>query len=181
MRVTDQQSADVVEVLPCSPAVTLVASLGRWASRQFPGALKPIGLKPRHLRTLLELRNGPLAQQSLGDAVGVDAAQLVGLLNDLESEDLVHRRRSVDDRRRHIVEISESGRARLALADRAMADLDARLMAGLDPQQRAQFITLLRFIAERGDFEREFDDSTAPCEGDGDADADADECPSAKG
>jgi DNA-binding MarR family transcriptional regulator len=139
----------------CTPAASLLTRLGRWSVRQFTAALKPIGLKPRHLATLIELRNAPLPQQSLGEAVDVDAAQLVGLLNDLESDGLVHRRRDPEDRRRHIVEISDVGRERLAEADRALADVDARLMAGLTPEDRARFVTLLRFVAEHGGFEEE--------------------------
>ncbi len=49
---------------PCTPAVVALAKLGRWAGRQFANALAPIGLKQRHLGTLLELRAGPLAQQA---------------------------------------------------------------------------------------------------------------------
>jgi len=143
------------EIETCTPAVALLAKLGRWAGKQFAGALGPIGLKQRHLGTLLELRAGPLGQQALGDALGIDAAQLVGLLNDLEAEQLVYRRRDPSDRRRHIVEISDLGRARLATTDRAMAEIDAKLMTGLTPEQHSQFVTLLRFVAEHGGYDEE--------------------------
>jgi len=143
------------EIDSCTPAVVWLAKLGRWAGRQFTNALGPIGLKQRHLGTLLELRAGPLGQQALGDALGIDAAQLVGLLNDLEAEQLVYRRRDPSDRRRHIVEISDLGRARLATTDRAMAEIDAKLMTGLTPEQHRQFAALLRFVAEHGGFDEE--------------------------
>jgi DNA-binding MarR family transcriptional regulator len=87
--------------------------------------------------------------------MGVDATQLVGFLNELEAEELVLRRRDPDDRRRHIVELSDLGRERLAEADRALADVDTRLMAGLSPAERSQFVTLLRFVAEHGGFDEE--------------------------
>jgi DNA-binding MarR family transcriptional regulator len=166
MHVSEPRSPQAVETAPCTPAAALLADLGRWAGRQFAAAFKPVGLRQRHLGTLLELRNGPLTQQSLADAVGVDAAQLVGLLNDLESEALVHRRRDPDDRRRHIVDISELGRERLAAADRAMADIDARLMAGLEPAEQAQFIALLRFVATHGGYDEECAGRPEPCDGD---------------
>jgi DNA-binding MarR family transcriptional regulator len=152
----------------CMPAVVLLAKLGRWAASQFTNALTPIGLKQRHLGTLLELRAGPRAQQSLGDSLGIDAAQLVGLLNDLEAEELVLRRRDPSDRRRHIVEISDLGRARLEITDRAMAQIDAKLATGLTPEQQTQFVTLLRFVAEHGAYDEDCADKPLPCPSEGD-------------
>ena len=143
----------------------LLTKLGRWSVRQFTNALKPIGLKARHFGTLLELRRGPLGQRSLRDALGVDATQLVGFLNELEAEKLVHRRRVPGDRRRHIVEISDLGRERLEAADVALAAVDERLMAGLSPDDRAAFVRLLRFVSEHGGFDEETADKPAvePC------------------
>jgi len=157
------------ETSPCMPAAVLVSKLARWSGKQFANALAPAGLKPRHLGTLFELRGGPLTQQSLGEALGIDAAQLVGLLNDLEAEQLVQRRRDPGDRRCHIVEISDLGRARLESTDRAMAEVDARLMTGLLPEQRVQFVALLRFVAEHGayDDERASEPEPCPAESDG--------------
>ena len=148
---------------PCTSAAVLLSKLGRWSGKQCANALTPIGLKERHLGTLLELRHGPLTQQALSDALGVDAAQLVGLLNDLETEQLVHRRRDPDDRRRHIVEISELGRARLEITDRAMSRIDERLMNGLSAGERAQFVSLLRFVDEHGAYDEECAGKKLPC------------------
>ncbi|MGR4064198.1 MAG: MarR family winged helix-turn-helix transcriptional regulator [Vulcanimicrobiaceae bacterium] len=155
MHVSDIPRRTDPESPPCTPAASLLTRLGRWSVRQFTAALKPAGIKARHLATLLELRNGPLPQQSLGEAVRVDAAQLVGLLNDLESEGLVNRRRDPEDRRRHIVEISPAGRERLAVVDGALADVDARLMAGLTPEEQTRFVELLRFVAAHGGYDEE--------------------------
>jgi DNA-binding MarR family transcriptional regulator len=151
------------------PAAVVLSKLARWAGKQFTAALAPSGLKPRQLGTLIELRPGPLTQQSLGEALGIDAAQLVGLLNDLEAEQLVLRRRDPGDRRCHIVEISDLGRARLESTDRALAEVDARLMTGLLPEQREQFVTLLRFVATHGAYDEERGASEPePCASEGD-------------
>ena len=165
MHVSDIPRPTTAEPASCTPAASLLTRLGRWSVRQFTAALKPAGIKPRHLATLLELRNGPLPQQSLGEAVRVDAAQLVGLLNDLESEGLVDRRRDREDRRRHIVEISPAGRERLAAVDSALADVDARLMAGLTDEEQKRFVELLRFVAGHGGFDEECAgvNDVAPC------------------
>ncbi len=125
----------------------LLTLLGRASTRVFTDALRPIGLKPRHLAVLTELRETPLTQQALGEATQTDPTKLVGLLNDLERWSLIVRRRDPDDRRRHIVEISPCGRERLADVDRLVAVSDDRIVASLDPDQRAMLLQLLGQIA----------------------------------
>ena len=114
--------------------------------RQFADALKPTELTPGHLMALHLLRDRAVSQQALCEAVGVDPSKLVGLLNDLEQESLVVRRRHPADRRRHVVEISELGKKRLAAADHAVAAVEKRLLAGLDREQRDQLQGLLSHV-----------------------------------
>jgi DNA-binding MarR family transcriptional regulator len=114
----------------------LLAVLGRASTRMFTETLQPIGLKPRHLAALTELRDVPLTQQVLSERTRTDPTKLVGLLNDLEGWMLVVRRRDPGDRRRHIVEISALGRERLAEVDTLVAATEDRILAGLDADQR---------------------------------------------
>src|ERR1700676_2272567 len=73
-------------------------------------ALEPIGLRPRHLVALTVLRDyGSPTQQALAAALQIDRTNLIGLLNELETEGLVLRRRSSEDRRRHFVELTDDG------------------------------------------------------------------------
>ena len=58
-------------------------------------------------------------QQVLGEALCVDANNLVLLLNELEADGLVERRRDPLDRRRHLVHITAEGRRALDRAERA--------------------------------------------------------------
>jgi DNA-binding MarR family transcriptional regulator len=132
------------------PIGMLLAALGRGASRLFTEALRPTGLKPRHLAALTELRNGPLTQQALGESSHTDPTKLVGLLNDLEHCELVVRRRDVNDRRRHIVEISALGRARLAEVDALIAGAEEQLLAGLEAGDRRRFVELLLHVVRNG-------------------------------
>ena len=97
----------------------LLVKIGRAAERWFTEALKPSGLTPKHVGVLFEVDACPTSQQALIDSIGVDPSKLVGMLNDLEAEGLIVRRRDPDDRRRHIVEVSKEGRARLGAAERA--------------------------------------------------------------
>src|SRR5258708_8973038 len=81
-------------------------------------ALAPLGLRPRHLVALTVLRDhGSPTQQALAAALQTDRTNLIGLLNELETEGLILRRRSSEDRRRHFVELTDDGNARLAEAE----------------------------------------------------------------
>ncbi len=125
----------------------LFVKLGKVAHRWLSEELKALGLTPWHAGTLYGLSQRSRSQQYLVDAVGLDASKLVGVLNDLEGDGLVIRRRDPADRRRHIVEISHTGRSRLEAAEGAVRTVEARLLAGLDDAERAQLLHLLRRIA----------------------------------
>jgi MarR family transcriptional regulator, lower aerobic nicotinate degradation pathway regulator len=126
----------------------LLVKLGRAAERWFAEALKPSGLTPRHFGVLFEVQARPTSQQALIDSIGVDPSKLVGLLNDLEAEGLIVRRRDPDDRRRHIVEVSKLGRTRLQAAEKAAAAVEDRLFAGIDAEQRAELLNVLAQVAD---------------------------------
>src|SRR5258706_609578 len=55
--------------------------------------------------------NGGVSQQELETALLIDANSVVLLLNELEAAGLSVRRRDPHDRRRHLVELTASGRA----------------------------------------------------------------------
>ena len=141
------ESAAPPDETPCTSAGQLLAGLGKVATRRFGAALVPVGIRPRHLNALLTLRAGPTTQQGLAEAIRVDAVQLVGLLNDLEDEELIVRRRDPADRRRHIVEISCKAAARLAALDTAVAEVEDGLLTCLDPAERKQLRALLLRVA----------------------------------
>lgn len=107
-------------------------------------ALGPVGLRPRHFVALTFLRDGGgSTQQALATTLQIDRTNLVGLLNELEAERLIERRRSEEDRRRHIVELTEAGHRRLARAEFVLAAVEDDVLAALDAQQRETLYTLL--------------------------------------
>src|ERR671935_3130143 len=126
----------------------LLAKIGRVAERWFTEALKPSELTPKHVGVLFQVRAQPTSQQALIDSIGVDPSKLVGLLNDLEDEGLIVRRRDPADRRRHIVELSKEGRAQIAAAERAIAKVEQKLFAGIDEAERTQLLGLLAKVAD---------------------------------
>jgi MarR family transcriptional regulator, lower aerobic nicotinate degradation pathway regulator len=106
--------------------------------------LAALDMRPRHLLTLTVLRDlGGSTQQALATHLSIDRTNLVGLLNELESEGLIERRRSPEDRRRHIVEVTPAGREALAKAEFALAAVEDEVLAALDTEQREALYQLL--------------------------------------
>lgn len=107
------------------------------------GDLLPHGMKTRHAVVLTLLRDlGEQPQSELPQALGIDATGVVALLNGLEDEGLIERRRSPEDRRKHNVLITKAGRRRLAAIEKVAADLERRLL-GLEPTELSELHTLL--------------------------------------
>ena len=150
MATTELTDSEARKLAPSYPptAGMLLVKIGRAAERWYTDALKPTGLNPRHVGVLFEVRARPTSQQALIESIGVDPSKLVGLLNDLEAEGLIVRRRDPDDRRRHIVELSKEGRTRLAAAEQAAGQVENRLFVGLDGEQRKQLHGLLAQVAD---------------------------------
>jgi DNA-binding MarR family transcriptional regulator len=110
--------------------------------------LAPLGLRPRHLVALTVLRVlGGTTQQALATTLAMDGTNIVGLLNELEADELIERRRSPEDRRRHVVELTAAGVKRLVKAERALAEVDDEVLGALDASQRETLYHLLQLAA----------------------------------
>ncbi len=103
-----------------------------------------MGVKLRQLMLLSYLRYGaPALQQQLCEALWLDANNCVLLLNELEDMGYIERRRDPADRRRHVVELTDEGRAALERAERAQESLGDELFAALSEEERATLRSLL--------------------------------------
>jgi DNA-binding MarR family transcriptional regulator len=122
----------------------LLDHLARLTRLRAESALAPLGLRPRHLVALTVLReHGSPTQQALAAALQTDRTNLIGLLNELESDGLILRRRSSEDRRRHFVELTADGSERLAEAEAALAAAEDDVLGALDAEQRETLYQLL--------------------------------------
>jgi DNA-binding MarR family transcriptional regulator len=67
----------------------------------------------------------------------MDPTNVVALLNELEADDLVERRRSPQDRRRHTVSLTPAGSARLKEVEDLLTGVEQRVLdpLTLDEQQ----------------------------------------------
>ncbi|MER7457288.1 MarR family winged helix-turn-helix transcriptional regulator [Micromonospora sp. NPDC126480] len=126
----------------------LLEYLARRMRLRSESVLAPLGLRPRHLVALTVLRDsGGSSQQALAGTLEMDGTNVVGLLNDLEAAGLVERRRSPQDRRRHVVELTTVGAKRLNEAECALASAEDEVLGALAPGEREIFYDLLRRAA----------------------------------
>lgn len=123
----------------------LLDHLARRMRLRAESVLAPLGLRPRHLVALTVLRDhGECSQQALSTTLQMDGTNVVGLLNELEADDLIERRRSPADRRRHVVQLTDAGVSLLAKAECALAAAEDDVLAALDPAQRETLYGLLQ-------------------------------------
>jgi DNA-binding MarR family transcriptional regulator len=91
----------------------------------------------------------PVSQRVIGDHLGLDASDVVGVLDILERAGLVERRRDPDDRRRHAVVLTESGEQAARRLSALRAEVEDRVLAGLDPDERRLLADLLHRVVDR--------------------------------
>jgi DNA-binding MarR family transcriptional regulator len=133
---------------PAHRSGALLDHLARRMRLRTEAVLAPLGLRPRHLVALTVLRHfGGSTQQALATTLAMDGTNIVGLLNELEADKLVERRRSPQDRRRHVVELTEAGAQQLAKAECALAEVDEEVLGALDASQRETLYRLLQLAA----------------------------------
>ena len=129
---------------PAHRSGALLDHLARRMRASGETVLTSVGLRPRHLIALTVLRDfGGSTQQALATTLQIDRTNLVGLLNELEADKLIARRRSAADRRRHIVELTPTGREVLAKAEFALAAVEDAVLGSLDAAQRETLYQLL--------------------------------------
>ncbi|MDQ1645004.1 MAG: hypothetical protein QOJ50_1188 [Cryptosporangiaceae bacterium] len=126
----------------------LLDHLARRMRLRAEAVLAPLGLRPRHLVALTVLRDrGGSSQQALAATLEIDGTNIVGLLNELEAERLIERRRSPEDRRRHVVELTDTGARQLAQVECALAAVENEVLGALDESQRETLYSLLQQAA----------------------------------
>jgi DNA-binding MarR family transcriptional regulator len=142
----------------------LLALLGHHAMRRLREVHTRHELSPRQFQLLgLLHESGPLGQRELGQLMEIDPSILVTLLNPLEAEGVLSRRRDPLDRRRHLVTLTARGERRLAAAAQAQREAEDELFAGLDEQQREELRVLL--IALKDSLSADCAGGSAECEG----------------
>lgn len=128
---------------PTAGSMVLLTQLSRVVYRRSTEQLLGMRLKP--YMALRYLRGTPAcAQQALGESLMMDANNLVLLLNELEADGHVTRRRDAADRRRHIVALTASGERALERAEAGMNSVEDEVLRGLADDERATLRELLQ-------------------------------------
>jgi DNA-binding MarR family transcriptional regulator len=127
--------------------VELLLQVSKALHRRTSEELEGIRLKPFLALAHLSDR-GSVSQHELETALLIDANSVVLILNELEAAGYSVRRRDPSDRRRHLVEITESGRAAVLQAEKGRAKIEDEVLAGLSPEERETLKKLLRRVLD---------------------------------
>ena len=154
-RVTGKQPAELAETAAMQMgelSELLGYSLKRAQLRIFEHFLRcvaPLQLTPAQFSVLLLLDKNPGRNQTeVANTLGILRPNFVAMLDSLETRDLCARIRSANDRRSHIIVLTEKGRAVLARAKKLVATKhEARINEILGPAKRTALLEMLATIA----------------------------------
>ncbi len=108
-----------------------------------------LGMRLKQFMLLGYVRDHPgVSQQELETALLMDANGVVLLLNELEAAGFSIRKRDPHDRRRHLVDLTDSGRVALERAEKARDRLEDEILAGFSVEERAGLKNLLERVLE---------------------------------
>jgi len=99
------------------------------------------------LLTILSMQPG-IDQFTLGEELGLDRANVAGILKRLEARGWVKRMVDADNRRRKLCVVTPAGKAFLKAHDHEMQASQQRLLAPLAAADRRQFLALLERLVE---------------------------------
>ena len=114
----------------------------------FAALFAATGLTPTQWAALACLAAaGPMTQNLLGRGTAMDPATIQGVVRRLAARGLLARSPDARDRRHVKLALTGAGRACYEAALAGAAAVSEATLAPLDPQQRAEFLALLRRIA----------------------------------
>jgi DNA-binding MarR family transcriptional regulator len=121
--------------------------LGELVLARAETALAPLGLTALAYDTMNCILQGHgMSQQELSRRLGIYAPKVVGLLDGLETQGLVERRVSPNDRRRHELLLTPKGQALLKRAVAIGAALEEELFGCVPAKDKARFGALVQQI-----------------------------------
>jgi MarR family transcriptional regulator, lower aerobic nicotinate degradation pathway regulator len=137
---------------PPGPELGLLLRLAHQrAAKAFSEALQPLGLEGRHVGVLMTLaRLGPSTQSQLIAELGSDKSSMVRTVDDLEHRGLAARRPVPGDRRARSVDLTTTGRERLASATTIAQHVGDDLFGCLTGREQATLRELLSRIVAAG-------------------------------
>ena len=130
----------------------LLARLGLAFKAKAIARIEQEGFEANHYGVLAILAEGVReTQATIADALGYDRSWLVGLLDELEADGYIERRRDPTDRRRHLVSLKPEGKKKLAELRGIAEQVEEEFLAPLAPEQRETLHQLLLELAAHHD------------------------------
>ncbi|MFF6955570.1 MarR family winged helix-turn-helix transcriptional regulator [Streptomyces sp. NPDC088197] len=130
------------------PFGTHLTRVAKVVSGQFDAALTAAGGSLPVWLILMSLETTRFGnQRGLAAAIGIHGATLTHHLNAMERDGLLTRRRADDNRRVHVVELTETGHALFLQLRDAAVDFDRRLRLGFTPAELAAVSAALDRLA----------------------------------
>jgi DNA-binding MarR family transcriptional regulator len=115
------------------------------STAEFLEAMKEVDLRPTQFSVLILINENPgVRQTEVCAALGLQKANFVPLLNELERRGLAERRPGVPDRRASALHLTEHGTAVLRRALDLHSQWEDRVSSRLGPKGREQLLALLR-------------------------------------
>ncbi len=130
-----------------------IADVSRAWRNRLNQRLKPMGLSQAKWLVLLQLmrqREG-IVQGELAGLLGIEGPTLVRLIDRLESQGMVRRTVSAEDRRRKTICLTERALPAIKRVEKAVRDLREEVLAGIPARELETGLKLLLKIKDRLD------------------------------
>jgi DNA-binding MarR family transcriptional regulator len=122
-----------------------VRRLQVWIFQDFIRTLKSAQIRPAQYSVLVLIAANPgLSQADLSDALGIERARLVRLLDELDRRGLTARLPSTRDRRSHALFLTADGEAAMDRIELLVARHEEHVTERLGPARRRALIKLLK-------------------------------------
>jgi DNA-binding MarR family transcriptional regulator len=116
-----------------------------WIFQDFMRTLKGARIRPAQYSVLVLISANPgLSQSDLADALGIERARMVRLLDELERRGLTVRVPSTRDRRSHALFLTPDGRKSLEQIEALVARHESHVIERLGPTRRKALIKMLK-------------------------------------
>jgi DNA-binding MarR family transcriptional regulator len=119
-----------------------------WTFQDFIRTFAPLDIRPAQYSVMQVISANPgISQTLLADALGIERARLVRLLDALEGRGLTRRSRATVDRRAHQLRLTAKGSALLKRLSALAREHEARLGRKVGPRNRDMLLRLLSAFA----------------------------------
>src|SRR5262245_8973671 len=95
---------------------------------------------------VLERADGPISQREVAERTGIDASDVVDLVDRLEEAGYARRQRDERDRRRYALELTPAGQEAIARFARVAGEVDEAVLSVLEPEERDTLRSLMARI-----------------------------------